>query len=53
MDSTIQKRVRVAVIGAGSMANNVHYPSLASMPDVQIAAISDIDSERLNATAAK
>jgi virulence factor len=53
MDSTIQKRVRVAVIGAGSMANNVHYPSLASMPDVQIAAICDIDSERLNATAAK
>ncbi len=45
------KTVRVAMIGAGGMANNVHYPSLASFSDVQIAAICDLDSQRLNATA--
>jgi predicted dehydrogenase len=47
----MQQRVRVAVIGAGRMANQVHYPSLASFPDVEIAAICDIDTERLHATA--
>lgn len=41
------------MIGAGGMANNVHYPSLASFNDVEIAAICDIDSQRLNATADK
>ena len=48
-----EKKVRVAMIGAGSMANNVHYPSLASFDDVEIAAICDIDTERLNNTADK
>ncbi len=45
------KKVRVAMIGAGSMANRVHYPSLASFDDVEIAAICDINEERLHATA--
>lgn len=45
------ERVRVAVIGAGGMANSVHYPSLASFPDVEIAAICDIDAARAAATA--
>ena len=31
-------RVRIAVIGAGGMANQVHYPSLASFPDVDVVA---------------
>ncbi|MFN8444844.1 MAG: Gfo/Idh/MocA family oxidoreductase [Caldilineaceae bacterium] len=44
-------KIRVAMIGAGGMANSVHYPSLASFADVEIAAICDIDSQRLNATA--
>jgi virulence factor len=44
-------KVRVAMIGAGSMANKVHYPSLASFDDVEIAAICDINAERLHATA--
>jgi len=35
------------------MANKVHYPSLASFDDVEIAAICDINAERLNATADK
>jgi len=48
-----QKKVRVAVIGAGDMANHVHYPSLASLPDVQIAAMCDVSADRLNSTADK
>jgi len=48
---TTTERVRVAMIGAGNMANRVHYPSLASFDDVEIAAICDIDTERLHATA--
>lgn len=38
---------RVAMIGAGRMARRVHYPSLASFGDVEIAAISDLDPARL------
>jgi virulence factor len=45
------ERVRVAMIGAGRMANNVHYPSLASFDDVEIAAICDLAEGPLNATA--
>ena len=43
--------IRVAVVGAGRMANNVHYPSLASFDDVQIVGICDLDADRLNRTA--
>ena len=46
-------KVRIAMIGAGSMANAVHYPSLASFDDVEIAAICDLDEKRLNDTADK
>ncbi|MBT3270615.1 Gfo/Idh/MocA family oxidoreductase [Candidatus Poribacteria bacterium] len=46
-------RTRVAFVGAGGMANGVHYPSLASFDDVEIVGISDLDSARLNATADK
>jgi predicted dehydrogenase len=35
------------------MANSVHYPSLASFEDVEIAAICELDSERLEKTADK
>lgn len=45
--------VRLAMIGAGAMANRVHYPSLTSFQDVEIAAICDLDDERLQATAAR
>ncbi len=44
-------RVRIAMIGAGGMANGVHYPSLASFADVEMVAICDLDPVRLNATA--
>ncbi len=43
--------LRVAVVGAGAMANRVHYPSLASFDDVQIAAIAELDDARLQQTA--
>ncbi len=44
-------RVRVAMIGAGCMANTVHYPSLAAFDDVEFAGICDLDAQRLHATA--
>jgi virulence factor len=48
-----EKKVRVCMIGAGGMANNVHYPSLSSFDDVEIAGICELDHERLDATADK
>ncbi|MGC8972264.1 MAG: Gfo/Idh/MocA family protein [bacterium] len=47
------EKIRIAFIGCGSMANRVHYPSLASFPDVEIVAICDVDRERLNTTGDK
>jgi len=47
------QKVRVAMVGAGGMANAVHYPSLASFDDVEITAICDLDPQRLNTTADK
>ncbi len=41
------------MIGAGSLANSVHYPSLAEFDDVEIAAICDLDETRLRNTAEK
>ncbi|HEV2473510.1 MAG TPA: Gfo/Idh/MocA family oxidoreductase [Chthonomonadales bacterium] len=43
--------LKVALIGAGGMANSVHYPSLASFPDVSLEAICDLDETRLRETA--
>ena len=47
------KKVRVAMIGAGGMANNVHYPSLASIDQADMVGICDLDEKRLTATADK
>jgi virulence factor len=46
-------KVKVGMIGAGSLANSMHYPSLAEFDDVEIAAICDLDEERLKRTAGK
>jgi virulence factor len=35
--------LRVAVVGAGEMANRVHYPSLSSFADVEVVALCDLD----------
>lgn len=45
--------INIALIGAGSMANSVHYPSLAECPDVQMVGLCDIIPERLEKTAAR
>jgi len=45
--------VNVGFIGAGSLANAMHYPSLHEMKEVHIAAICDLNEERLTATADK
>jgi len=46
-------KVRIAVIGAGPMSNNIHCPNLASFPDVELAALCDLNTERLTTTADK
>jgi virulence factor len=42
------KSVRVGFIGCGNLATQMHYPSLAAFDDVEIAAICDLNQERLN-----
>jgi predicted dehydrogenase len=46
-------KVKVGLIGAGSMANTYHYPSLRSFEDVDMAAICDLVKDKAEATAAK
>jgi predicted dehydrogenase len=46
-------KVRVAAIGAGGMANMMHYPSLTSMPDVEFVGLCDMVEDKLKATAEK
>lgn len=45
--------IRLGLIGAGGMANGVHYPSLATFDDVEMSALCDLDTAKLAATAAK
>lgn len=47
------KTVRICVIGAGRMANMVHYPSLALYEGAVIVGICDLDEHRLYETAKK
>lgn len=42
---------RIAMIGAGSRANAVHYPSFAGLDDAVFAGICDINPQRLHTTA--
>lgn len=44
-------RVRVALVGAGVMANRFHYPSVASLPDVELVGISDLIEPKARETA--
>ncbi len=46
-------KVRVALIGAGGMANSVHYPSLARFDDVELVGLCDLIEDKLHATADK
>ena len=47
------KKVKVALIGAGGMANGVHYPSLAGFKDVELVGLCDLVPEKVKATADK
>ena len=47
------RKVHIAMIGAGGMANMVHYPSLASFKDVKFVGICDVSEDRMNETADK
>lgn len=44
-------KLRVAMIGAGAMANRVHYPALDELDAAEIIAICDLDEKRLHETA--
>ncbi|HDN17708.1 MAG TPA: Gfo/Idh/MocA family oxidoreductase [Candidatus Bathyarchaeota archaeon] len=45
--------IHVGFIGAGAHANRVHYPSIVSIDSAEIAAICDLNEEKLRATAEK
>ena len=44
-------KVRLGVVGAGALANRVHYPSLAAMPDVELVAVCDLVESKAASTA--
>ena len=46
-------KTRVALLGAGGMANGVHYPSLVEMDDVELVGLCDLMPDKLKATAEK
>ena len=47
------KKVNIALIGAGGMANGVHYPSLRECEDVNLVGLCDLVPSKLQATAEK
>jgi|YelNatPaOPRAMG01_1025707.scaffolds.fasta_scaffold26112_2 predicted dehydrogenase len=47
------RTVKIGVIGAGSHANNVHYPSLSMIKEAEVKAVCDLNPNRLRITAEK
>lgn len=47
------KRVNVAVIGCGFIAETAHIPNLFTLPKAKLVAICDVNEERLNAMGSK
>lgn len=45
------EKVNIALIGAGGMANGVHYPSLSECEDVNLVGLCDLVPSKLQATA--
>ncbi len=45
------KKVNIALIGAGGMANSVHYPSLVECSDVNLVGLCDLEEGKLQTTA--
>ena len=51
---SLLQKVKVGFIGAGNIANAWHYPSVADCCDLaELAAVCDLNEERLNSTADK
>ncbi len=46
-------KIKIALVGAGMMANRVHYPSLVEFEDVELVGLCDIVEEKLHQTADK
>ena len=46
-------KVKVGFVGAGGLAMGNHYPSLAESPDAEIAAISELNEQRMRVAAEK
>ncbi|MBQ9358750.1 MAG: Gfo/Idh/MocA family oxidoreductase [Abditibacteriota bacterium] len=44
------KKFRIGLVGTGSICNDAHIPPLKSMPEIEIAAICDIDPKALERT---
>lgn len=45
-----QGGLRVAFVGCGSLANHVHYPSMASFDGVELVGCCDLNARRLEQT---
>ena len=45
------EKVNIALIGAGGMANGVHYPSLRECEDVNLVGLCDLVPSKLQTTA--
>ena len=45
--SQSEQKIRVGLVGLGSVCSSVHYPGLKRIPGVEIAGICDTDPERL------
>ncbi len=48
-----ERRVRVALVGAGMMASRYHYASLASFPEVELVGIADLIAAKAEEAAAR
>jgi len=42
-----QKTIRLGIIGCGRVAEERHFPVLQHLPDIQVVAVADIDTDRL------
>jgi predicted dehydrogenase len=52
-DATTAPALAIGVIGCGRVAAERHLPALARLPEVRVAALSDLDRDRLRAVAAQ
>jgi predicted dehydrogenase len=48
-----KEKIRIALIGAGGMANAMHYPSLVEFDDVELVGLCDLVEDKFRSTAEK